>query len=268
MGTALAWRDGFFRFEAALVCLLTALFLQIGSNLANDVFDFERGTDTAERLGPTRVTQAGILTPRQVKTGMVVVFGLAALLGLYLTWLGGWVIAVLGIAAIISAIAYTGGPFPIGYYGLGDLFVFLFFGLAAVAGTYYIQAGTVTATVWWMSIPPGMIITAILVVNNLRDIDSDRKAGKRTMAVRLGERGTKIQYMLCVMAAYLVLIPVAWVGMLPWTALLAWLSLPIAYQAARIVLTQKGRPLNVALAKTGQTALVFSLLFWMGLWFH
>ncbi|MEW6287254.1 MAG: 1,4-dihydroxy-2-naphthoate polyprenyltransferase [Chloroflexota bacterium] len=265
MGAAMAWRDGYFRLDAALVCLLTALLLQIGSNLANDVFDFERGTDTTERLGPTRVTQAGLLSPRQVKTGMAVVFGLAAVLGLYLAWLGGWVIVALGVAAILSAIAYTGGPFPLGYHGLGDVFVFLFFGLAAVAGTYYVQAGFVTSAVWWMSIPPGLIITAILVVNNLRDIDNDRKGGKRTLAVMLGERGTKIEYLLCMVLAYMTLIPAAWAGMIPWTTLTAWLSLPIAYQAANIVLTQKGRPLNMALAKTGQTALLFSLLFWVGL---
>jgi 1,4-dihydroxy-2-naphthoate polyprenyltransferase len=267
MGAALAWHDGVFRLDAALVCLFTALLLQIGSNLANDVFDFERGTDTAERLGPTRVTQAGILSPTQVKIGMAIVFGLAALLGLYLAWLGGWVIIVLGIAAIISAIAYTGGPFPIGYHGLGDVFVFIFFGLASVAGTYYIQAGIVTPAVWWMTIPPGMIITAILVVNNLRDLENDRRAGKHTMAVRLGERGTKIQYIVCMVIAYLVLIPVAWVGLTPWATLLAWSSLPFAIQATKVVTAQKGRPLNMALAKTGQTALVFSLLFWVGLLF-
>ena len=265
MGAAMAWRDGYLRLDTVVVCLLTALLLQIGSNLANDVFDFERGTDTAERLGPTRVTQAGILTPKQVKTGMVVVFGLSAILGLYLAWLGGWVIIIMGVAAIVSAIAYTGGPFPIGYHGLGDIFVFIFFGLASVAGTYYIQAGTVTPAVWWMTIPPGLIITAILVVNNLRDIDNDRKGHKYTMAVKLGERGTKIQYIICMAVAYLVLIPTALVGLIPWWTLLAWLSLPIAYQATSVVLTQKGRPLNMALAKTGQTALVFSLLFWAGL---
>jgi 1,4-dihydroxy-2-naphthoate octaprenyltransferase len=265
MGAALSWRDGVFRLDAVLVCLLTALLLQIGSNLANDVFDFERGTDTAERLGPTRVTQAGILSPGQVKIGMAFVFGLAALLGLYLAWLGGWIIIVMGIAAIISAIAYTGGPFPLGYYGLGDLFVFLFFGLAAVAGTYYIQAGSIPLAVWWMTLPPGLIVTAILVVNNLRDIDNDRKAGKHTLAVRWGERGTKIQYMICMVIAYLVLIPTAWAGLIPWMTLLAWLSLPLAYQATKVVLTQKGRPLNMALAKTGQTALAFSLLFAIGL---
>ena len=150
---------------------------------------------------------------------------------------------------------------------MGDLFVFIFFGLASVAGTYYIQAGFVSPAVWWLTIPPGLIITAILVVNNLRDLENDRKAGKHTLAVRFGEQGTKVQYLICMGIAYLVLIPVAWAGLIPWFTLLAWLSLPIAYQATKIVLTQKGRPLNMALAKTGQTALVFSLLFWLGLLF-
>lgn len=265
MGSALAWQDGFFRLDAALACLLTALLLQIGSNLANDVFDFERGSDTPERLGPVRVTQAGLLTPSQVKAGMALVFGLAALLGLYLAWLGGWPVVLIGVAAILSAIAYTGGPFPLGYYGLGDLFVFLFFGLAAVTGTYYVQAGSVSPAAWWMAVPPGLIITAILVVNNLRDLENDRRAGKRTLAVMLGERATRIQYLICMIAAYLVLPLAAGLDVIPWSAMLAWFSVPLAFQAARAVIKKKGRALNAALARTGQTALLFSLLFWLGL---
>lgn len=265
MGSALAWRDGSFRLDAALACLFAALLLQIGSNLANDVFDFERGADTHERLGPLRVTQAGLLTPSQVKLGMAVVFGLAALFGLYLAWLGGWPIVLIGLAAILSALAYTGGPFPLGYYGLGDVFVFLFFGLAAVAGTYYVQAGSVSAAAWWMTIPPGLIITAILVVNNLRDLENDRKAGKRTLAVILGKAGTRVQFLICMIAAYLVLLLTASLEIVPWSSLLAWLSLPLAARAARVVFSQPGRPLNAALAGTGQTALWFSILFWVGL---
>jgi 1,4-dihydroxy-2-naphthoate octaprenyltransferase len=266
-GSALAWRDGVFRIDAALVCLLTALLLQIGSNLANDVFDYERGTDTPERLGPVRVTQAGLLTPARVKAGMFLVFALAALLGLYLAWLGGWPVIVLGLAAILSAIAYTGGPFPLGYYGLGDLFVFVFFGLASVAGTYYVQAKSIAAAAWWMAIPPGLIITAILVVNNLRDLENDRKAGKHTLAVMLGERASKAQYLICMIAAYLV-IPLAVArGVVPWTALLTWVSLPLAIRTTSVVLKQKGRSLNAALAGTGQVALLFSILFWIGLLF-
>ena len=264
-GSALAWYDGYFRLDAALACLFTAILLQIGSNLANDVFDFERGTDTAERAGPVRVTQAGLLTPSQVKTGMFIVFGLAALFGLYLAWLGGWPIILLGIAAIVSAVAYTGGPFPLGYYGMGDVFVFLFFGLASVAGTYYVQAGIVSTAAWWMAIPPGLIITAILVVNNLRDLENDRIAGKHTLAVIFGERASKVEYLVCMVVAFLVIPLTAGMGVVPWYSLITWLSLPLAIRTTRIVFTQKGRPLNAALAGTGQLALLFSILFWIGL---
>lgn len=265
MGCALAWRAGTFNLLPALDALAVALLLQIGSNVANDVFDFERGADTSERQGPLRVTQAGLLTPAQVKRGMWVIFGLAALCGLYLAILRGWVVIVIGLAAILSAIAYTGGPFPLGYYGLGDVFVFIFFGVAAVAGTYFVQVGSVSAAAWWMSLPVGLIVTAILVVNNLRDIENDRKAGKHTLAVRLGERGTRIEYLACMVIAYLVLPLAAMKGIIPWTALLAWGSWPLAIKSTRTVFTQRGRPLNAALAGTGQTAFVFSLLFWVGM---
>jgi 1,4-dihydroxy-2-naphthoate octaprenyltransferase len=265
MGCALAFYDGSFQLLPALACLLIALLLQIGSNVANDVFDFERGADTAERLGPVRVTQAGFLTPTQVKRGMVVIFGLAAMLGLYLAALRGWTVIWLGAAAILSAVAYTGGPYPLGYHGLGDVFVFLFFGLAAVAGTYFVQVGSVSVIAWWMSVPIGLIVTAILVVNNLRDIDSDRKAGKHTLAVRLGERGAKIEYVLCMAIAYLIVPVLALMNLIPVGGMLAWLSLPVAVRTLRTVFTQKGRPLNAALAGTGQTAFLFSLFFWVGL---
>lgn len=265
MGCALAWYDRTFQFLPALAALFVALLLQIGSNVANDVFDFERGADTSERQGPLRVTQAGLLTPVQVKRGTWVIFGLAAVCGLYLAFLRGPVVIAIGLAAILSAIAYTGGPFPLGYYGLGDLLVFVYFGLAAVAGTYFVQAGTVTPAVWWMAVPVGLIITAILVVNNLRDIENDRTVGKHTLAVRLGKRGTRVEYMTCMIVAYLAIPLAALLGIVPWFALLTWLSLPLAYKATKTVFTQQGRPLNAALAGTGQTALVFSLLFWAGI---
>jgi 1,4-dihydroxy-2-naphthoate octaprenyltransferase len=155
----------------------------------------------------------------------------------------------------------------LGYYGLGDLFVFIFFGLASVAGTYYVQAGFVSAAAWWMAIPPGLIITAILVVNNLRDLENDRKGGKHTLAVILGERASKAEYLICIFAAYLVIPLEAFLRVIPWSSLLTWLSLPLAIKTGRIVLTQKGRPLNNALAGTGQLALLFSILFWISLLF-
>ena len=265
MGSALAWYDGSFQFGPAFAALLVALLLQIGSNVANDVFDFERGADTSERQGPLRVTQAGLLSPAQVKRGMYIIFGLAALCGLYLASLRGWIVILIGVAAIISAVAYTGGPFPLGYYGLGDLFVFIFFGVTAVTGTYFVQVGSVSSATWWMSVPVGLIITAILVVNNLRDLENDRKAGKHTLAVVFGEKATKIEYVLCVGIAYLILPVLVFLQTVPVAGLLAWLSLPIAIKTLRTVFTQKGRPLNAALAGTGQVALLYSVLFWAGL---
>lgn len=267
MGSALAWHDGLFQLLPALATLFVALLLQTGSNVANDVYDFERGTDTSDRHGPVRVTQAGYLSPAQVKQGMLIIFGLAALCGLYLAYVRGWGIILIGIAAIISAIAYTGGPFPLGYHGLGDLFVFIFFGLVAVTGTYYVQTGFISAAAWWMSIPIGLIITAILVVNNLRDIENDRAANKHTLAVIMGEKATEAEYIFCLAIAYLILPFLIVLKIVPITALLAWLSLPIVIKSARIVFKQKGRPLNAALAGTGQTALGYSLLFWVGILF-
>ena len=264
-GTALALRDGHFRFGPALAALFVALLLQIGSNLANDVYDYERGADAGERHGPTRVTQAQLLTPAQVKVGMWTVFGLAGLLGLYLTFVAGWVVILIGLAAICSAIAYTGGPFPLGYYGLGDLFVFIFFGVAAVAGTYFVQAGSVSLEAWWMSLPIGWLIVDILVVNNLRNINADRAAGKHTLAVRFGERGTRIQYIVLLATSYSLLPILALFGIIPWTSVLAWLSLPMSWRTLQIVLKKAGPPLNEALAGTRQTTLVYSLLFFVGM---
>jgi 1,4-dihydroxy-2-naphthoate octaprenyltransferase len=265
MGSALAWADGLFQIGPASAALCVALLLQIGSNVANDVFDFERGADTSERQGPLRVTQAGLLTPAQVKRGMWIIFGLAAICGLYLFTLRGWVVIAIGLAAILSAIAYTGGPFPLGYYGLGDVFVFIFFGIVAVTGTYYVQAGYVSVAAWWMSVPVGLIITAILVVNNLRDIENDRVAGKHTLAVRFGVRGTRIEYGLGMSGAYLILPILIMLNIVPLSSLLAWLSIPIAWKTIRAVFTQEGRPLNAALAGTGQTAFAYSVLFWVGM---
>jgi len=264
-GSALALHDRLFHPFPALAALLVALLLQIGSNLANDVFDFERGADSARSAGPLRVTQSGLLTPAQVKAGMLCVFALAGLIGLYLAFEAGWIVLLIGLAAIFSAVAYTGGPFPLGYYGLGDLFVFLFFGLACVAGTYFVQAGEVSPAAWGMSLPVGLIVVGILVVNNLRDLPTDRQAGKHTLAVLLGDRFARGEYLACLLVAFLCLPLFCTMGLLPWVALLPWLSLPLAVKLAWVVFTQTGQALNVALAGTGQLALAFSVLFLLGM---
>lgn len=265
VGSALAFNDGAFQFLPALAALLAALLLQIGANLANDVFDFKKGADTADRLGPPRVTQMGLLTPNQVLLGMSLVLSLAALIGLYLVILGGWTILVIGVLAILCAIAYTGGPFPLGYYGLGELFVLLFFGLAAVCGTYYVQAGKVTGLAFLSALPIGFLAMAILVVNNLRDIDTDRAAGKKTLAVRFGARAARAEYYLLVVLAYLVPLGLALANFKLVWLLLAWLSLPLAVPLTRIVNSQVGRALNSALAGTARLEIVYAILFALGL---
>jgi 1,4-dihydroxy-2-naphthoate octaprenyltransferase len=210
-------------------------------------------------------TTSAARTRVTVKAGMWVVFGSSALLGLYLFFVAGWVVILIGLTAIASAIAYTGGPFPLGYYGLGDLFVFIFFGVAAVVGTYFVQAGLVSAGAWGMSLPIGWLIVDILVVNNLRDIEADRAVGKRTLAVRFGEHGARMQYIALLLASYLILPMLAFLGILPWTSTLALLSFPLGWRTWQVVRKQAGRPLNAALAGTGQTTLVYSLLFFVGM---
>jgi 1,4-dihydroxy-2-naphthoate octaprenyltransferase len=265
VGTAVAISEQVFSLLPALAALLGALFIQIGANLANDVFDYKRGADTTERLGPLRVTQAGLLTPGQVLAGMWLAFGLATLAGLYLIWLGGWPIVVVGVLSIVSGVAYTGGPFPLGYKGLGDLFVFVFFGLVAVCGTYYVQAGAVSVAAIWAAVPMGLLTTNILVVNNLRDIDTDRAAGKKTLAVRLGVKGTQTEYLLLLGVSYAVP-PLMWlVGESTLWVMLAWFSIPMALSLWRQILRERGRPLNAALAGTARLELVYGLLFSGGL---
>jgi len=265
MGSALAFVDGQFDFWPALAALLGSLLLQIISNVANDLYDFKRGADAGERLGPTRVTQAGLLTPGQVQRGLYMLIGFALIIGIYLVLQAGWPILVLGLAAILSAIAYTGGPFPLAYHGLGDLFVFLFFGLAATAGTYFVQAGSVNPLVWWMACAMGWLIVAILVVNNLRDIDSDRSAGKRTLAVLLGVNGARLEYAFCILGAYAIPVLTWIVGMTPIWGWLVFLSAPMAWRNVKAIHTDSGRALNKALARTGQLGLVYAVLFSIGI---
>lgn len=266
-GTALAYTTGSLRWGPALAALLGALLLQIASNLANDVFDFERGADRGERLGPLRVTQSGLLLPGQVKRGLAAAVGLSVLVGFYLIWAAGWPVLLIGLAAILAAIAYTGGPFPLAYHGLGDLFVFVFFGLAAVVGTYYVQALDLSAAAFAMGTAVGLLIVNILVVNNLRDLENDRRAGKHTLAVRLGASGSRLEYVLCLLGAYLIPLLAAMVGWISYWGLLSWITLPQAVVLVQIVFTQQGRILNRALAGSGQLALWYAVSFAAGLWF-
>jgi 1,4-dihydroxy-2-naphthoate octaprenyltransferase len=267
VGAAAAWRasgGAGYRWGAVLAALLGAMLIQVGTNLANDVFDFEKGADTAERLGPTRVTQAGLLTPSQVRAGMVASFALATAAGVYLTAVAGWPIVAIGVASIASGVAYTGGPYPLGYNGLGDVFVFVFFGLVAVGGTAFVALGYVPALALALAVPVGALATAVLVVNNVRDHVTDVRAGKRTVVVRFGRRFGVAEYVACWVAALAVPVALAAARQAPWM-LLPLLTLPMAVALSRKVATVEGRPLNPVLGATAGALLLHSLLTAAGL---
>lgn len=266
VGIALAVADNAFAPLPALAALVGALLIQIGTNLANDYSDYVKGVDIAGRKGPTRVAQSGLLSLAHLRLGIVVTFALAALVGSYLVAVGGWPILVIGIASLVSGLSYTGGPFPIGYYGLGDLFVFLFFGLAAVCGTYFVQAQTLSPLVVAAACPIGALTVAILVVNNLRDIETDRQTGKRTLAVMIGPQSTRLEYVLLLTVAYTAPLLFWLVGWSSSSIILPWLTLPLALRLIRIIYqTTEGPALNKALARTANLELAFSLLLALGL---
>jgi 1,4-dihydroxy-2-naphthoate octaprenyltransferase len=265
VGLGVAIGEGVFMPLPALAALAVALLLQVASNLANDLFDFRSGADAADRVGPPRAAALGLLSQRELVIGIGLVIGAAGLVGLYLVSVGGWPILALGVLAIVSAVAYTGGPWPYGYRGLGELFVFVFFGPVAVAGTTYLQVLTLEPLALAASVPVGALITAILVVNNLRDIVQDRRAGKLTLAVRLGERGGVLEYELLLLGAFLVPPLLLIAGITP-AVLLALLSVPLALPL-RTVVRSGGDPrrLNAVLAGTARLSLVFAALLALGL---
>ncbi|MGA7670610.1 MAG: 1,4-dihydroxy-2-naphthoate polyprenyltransferase [Nitrolancea sp.] len=266
VGTAVGVSESSFRPVVFGVALIASLLIQIGTNFANDLSDFHKGADTAERLGPTRVTQSGLITSSDLKRGIAVAFGLALLAGLYLVYIGGWPIIVIGLFSILCGLAYTGGPWPLGYHGLGDLFVFIFFGLIGVTGSAYLQTGHVTRLAVLASIPVGLLVTNILVINNLRDVETDRVAGKHTLAVLIGAMPARLQYAFFSMAAY-VLIPCVWYfGHASLFVMLSWITLPLSARLVNPVLGGlSGRPLNKVLKMTGQLHLLFGALLALGL---
>jgi 1,4-dihydroxy-2-naphthoate octaprenyltransferase len=266
VGTALAGTGDRFHVLRFLAALVGAVFIQVGTNLSNDYSDARRGADTEDRLGPVRVTAGGLVPPRQVLVATYVSFGVAVLAGIYLVAVAGWGLLLVGAASILAGVLYTGGPRPYGYEGLGEVFVFLFFGLVAVAGSYYVQAKHLPWEAFALAVPVGLLASAILVVNNVRDLDTDRRAGKRTLAVRLGRDRTRSLFAAMVYGAY-VLAPVTWLfGPLGAWLLLPWLSLPLAAPVVRAVRNRAdGQSLNDALAATGQLQLAFCVLLSAGL---
>jgi len=263
VGTAIAAASGGFRPLPALAALLTAMCLQIGTNFANDYHDFQRGADTHERVGPRRVTQSGLIAPRTVRAAALGMFGAAFVIGIYLAVVGGWPILITGLASIAAGWAYTGGPWPFGYHGLGDVFVFVFFGLVATAGTVYVQIQAVPQQAWIAAAAVGALATAILVVNNLRDIETDARAGKRTLAVRLGRSGTRAEYVLLLMAAFAA--PFALLRFASAWVLLPLAALPLAASPLRLVLRAQAAELNLALGATARLELAYGALLALGL---
>ncbi len=265
IGTAMAYADGHGYLPAALAALFGAIMIQIGTNFANDYFDFVKGTDTTERLGPLRMTAAGRVTPGAMKAATALAFGLAFLIGLYLVARGGVPILVIGLFSILFGVIYTAGPYPLGYHGLGDPFVLVFFGFVPVWGTAYVQTLESMPTAVLAGLAPGMFSIAILTVNNLRDIDGDRRAGKKTLAARFGRTFARVEYLSCLIVAALT--PVLLVLMAPnhTPVLMAPLFLVPAIPTIRTIFSRTDGPsLNDALAATGKLLMLYALLFSIG----
>ena len=267
LGSALAYHDGSFHIFLCSMTLLAAVLIQIGTNFANDVYDFQKGTDRDDRLGPTRATQSGLITPDKMKKAMWKTFLLAIFIGFYLAFIGGWPIVCIGLASIAAGIAYTGGPYPLGYHGLGDAFVFIFFGLIAVPGTYYLQTETINDLSLYMGAAMGMLSTAILVVNNLRDVETDKLSGKRTLAVRFGKKFSKIQYSILILIPFLLPLHIWWNVENELSLLITIFVLPISFHLINQIFSLTGSDLNLVLARTARFLFIFTILLSAGLVF-
>ncbi len=266
VGTSLALGAGHFHALAFVAALLGAMFIQVGTNLSNDYSDARRGADSEDRLGPVRVTAGGLVPPSQVLIATYVSFGLAVVCGVYLVAVAGPELIAVGAASILAGVLYTGGPRPYGYEGLGELFVFLFFGIVAVTGSYFVQVQELPWQAFVCAIPVGLLASAILVVNNVRDVDTDRRAGKRTLAVRLGRDRTRTLYTLMLTGAFLTA-PLPWLlGSMSAWLLLCWAVIPLAASLTKVIRTKVDGPsLNAALARTGMLQLLFCLLYSAGI---
>ena len=265
LGSALAFHDKTFSLIICITTLLAAVLIQVGTNFANDVFDFYKGTDREDRLGPIRVTQAGLIKPQSMIRAMWYTFSVAIFVGIYLAWIGGWSIVIIGLVSIIAGIAYTGGPYPLGYHGWGDVFVFTFFGIIAVPGTYYLQSHTVTDISIYMGVITGMLSTAILVVNNLRDIDTDKLSGKKTLAVRFGKNFSKIQYSFLIFMPFFLPIYLWWKMENGLSLLLTVFLMPISIHLIIQIFSNTGSELNPILARTARFLFIFTLMLSIGL---
>ena len=267
IGTTMAYAGGQGHAGAAFAALAGALLIQIGTNFANDYFDYIKGADTEERLGPVRVTQSGQVRSKTMLWNFVMVFGLATLVGIYLVFRGGWPIVIIGILSIASGILYTGGPWPLGYMGLGDLFVLIFFGPVAVGGTFYVQTLEITPVVIIAGLGPGLLATALLAVNNLRDEPTDKKVGKLTLAVRFGTTFARAEYLVAIVFSAVIPFILAFWTETHWYACISALIIFPGFSSIRQIISGvKGRELNITLASTGKLILIYGILFSLGWW--
>ena len=266
VGTGLALGQGMAVVWPALAALAGAVLIQIGTNLTNDYYDFRKGADTHERVGPTRVTQSGLIAPQTVLAAGAACFALAVVVGIFLVARGGWPFVIIGVASVLAGWAYTGGPYPLGYHGLGDLFVMVFFGLVAVPGTFYAQALRLVPAVWPAAVAIGATGTMILAVNNLRDLDTDARAGKRTLVVRFGRGFGRAEYVTLLLLALAMPVVIVAMGWSRWPVLLALLALPLAWPPLSRVLRTTGAALNPALGTTARFQAAFGLLLAIGAW--
>lgn len=266
IGASIAWKDNLFRWDTSLVALFCAFAIQIGTNFANDYFDHVKGADTDERIGFTRATAAGLISPTAMLNATILTMAIAFAAGLYLVWVGGWVILAIGVLSLLFGILYTGGPYPLGYNGLGDLFVFIFFGIVAVMGTYYVNALQWSIPSFWASLPIGALCVNILVVNNLRDVEQDRIAGKRTLGVLLGDTALKLEYLAMILIAFTV--PA---GLYFGSVYSAWIMLPVitlpvaGYLVRSVFFHDDKRTLNRTLEQTAKYMALYGLLFATGI---
>ena len=265
VASAIAIHNGVFKLDAALIAMVCSILIQIGTNFINDLYDFLKGTDTDKRVGPTRVLANGLISVKEMRAGIVVVFGLAFVLGLYLVYINDGVVLVIGILSLIAGYAYTAGPFPLAYNGLGDIFVFIFFGFVGTIGTYYVQAHEITPLVFWASVPVGALVTNILVVNNYRDIDEDKLAGKNTLAVKFGGTFTRLQYLVFMVISYAILFLVYFTYKQSMFIFLPLLSLPLAIKLVKMIYTLNGKDLNKTLELTAKLSAIYGILFAIGI---
>lgn len=265
VGSSIAYADGVFNLVAALTALFCSLLIQIGTNFVNDLYDFLKGSDRSDRVGPVRVLATGLITKSEMKIGITLTFGVAFFLGLYLVYLGGLVILVIGVLSIISGVAYTAGPFPLAYNGLGDVFVFLFFGFVGTIGTYYVQALEITEFIIWASIPVGALVTNILVINNYRDIDEDKLNGKNTLAVIFGKTFTRAQYILFLIISYAIPFIAYYTYKEHLLVFLPLLTIPLSFKLIYMIFRYEGSQLNKTLELTAKLSAIYGVLFAIGI---